>query len=619
MTRVLPWVLSLATLLPVAAWAGFTDTELAVIRDGLAGRRDLALRGYATDRVPGIPGPDASENTVMVAVLYRFCPALAELMLNGDDERANNLIREAVGLMREHETVVGEFGLHWCGPVISRVYFLFGPEGTIRPNALTPEVSTELVRLFADWARTESRLVDADPDHTWYIWGSENHHAMRDATAWAAARMLSRHDLGKDYRYGDGSTPAQQLPAWRAYLKRYLRERIARGMLAEFGAEGYGARTLQTWYNYFDFGADPELRRLAEGALAVWWADWAQEQLDGVRGGGKARLYQGESSMYGHRERNRGMAWFYLGQGKENLRHDSVTCMTTTTHRLPLVIIDLALDPEGRGVYECISRRPGRHLDYDLSMSLTTPETPVYVLDPEFGGILRYTYCTPDFILGTAMLPHRPHQYWSNISMQNRWHGVIFRGGLDARIYPQCIGDKATYNQQWSVQRKGTLITQKLRTAAFSKDMRVYFAPMLTREERDGWVVARAASAYAAVRVARGRYQWDDEAWLRCDDEFTPIILEVARSADHASYEAFRERVLAQEVVLDETHLRYTSLGGDHFTFHHAGTDPPKVNGEAIDYAPPFTFRSPYLNEDWNSGVVRITKDGRELVVRTAP
>jgi len=47
-------------------------------------------------------------------------------------------------------------------------------------------------------------------------------------------------------------------------------------------------------------------------ALDVWWAEWAQEQLDGMRGG-KTRLYPGAWAL-SHSDRNRAMSWFYLGQ-----------------------------------------------------------------------------------------------------------------------------------------------------------------------------------------------------------------------------------------------------------------------------------------------------------------
>ena len=41
----------------------------------------------------------------------------------------------------------------------------------------------------------------------------------RDATRWAAAHMITSSPHGKDYRYEDGSTAAEQLTAWRVFLR----------------------------------------------------------------------------------------------------------------------------------------------------------------------------------------------------------------------------------------------------------------------------------------------------------------------------------------------------------------------------------------------------------------
>jgi len=56
------------------------------------------------------------------------------------------------------------------------------------------------------------------------------------------------------------------------------------------------------------------------------------------------------------------------------------------------------------------------------------------------GGILRYSYCDPAFIMGTPMTAARPLEDWAAISAQNRWQGLIFAGEHDARIVPGVIG-----------------------------------------------------------------------------------------------------------------------------------------------------------------------------------
>ena len=224
------------------------------------------------------------------------------------------------------------------------------------------------------------------------------------------------------------------------------------------------------------------------------------------------------------------MSWFYLGQGKPAHQHETLPVIATTTYRLPRVVMDIALDPAGRGVYEVHSRRLGRHLDYDLSQALSRPNEPVYDVDPDYGGIIRYAWCTPDFIMGSLMLESRPKEYWTAINQQNRWHGIIFDGHEDSTLYPRCDTDRSTYNAHWALQNKGTLIAQKLRHADETKAMRVCFSTDLERHEEGGWIFARAASAFAAVKIVQGEWVWEDERWLRCAEEYTPVIIEVVRS-----------------------------------------------------------------------------------------
>ena len=387
-------------------------------------------------------------------------------------------------------------------------------------------------------------------------------------------------------------------------------------MLVEISPAGYGSRTLQGWHNIYDFTDDEQLKALAKAALDVWWADWAQEQIDGMRGGGKTRLYPGAWALSSN-DRNRAMSWFYLGQGPPAHQHETLAVIATTRYRLPLVVMDIALNRESLGEYECKSRRPGRHRDPEFSRSLSTPETPVYVVDSEFGGILRYTYCTPDFIMGSLMFEQHPLSFWTGISSQNRWHGVIFAGGRDSVLYPRCLGDPSTSNGQWAIQNKGTMIAQKQRTsAAGTRHMRVCFSEDLQRESFRGWVLAKAARAFAAVKVVRGGFQWEDSRWLRCDDEYSPVIIEVVRQSDYESYDQFQRAIGRQQVVISDGVLRYQGLrGSGHFTFYSDSDRAPELNGRPIDLAPDYAFSSPLMNEAWASGLVRIAKGSRELII----
>ena len=161
------------------------------------------------------------------------------------------------------------------------------------------------------------------------------------------------------------------------------------------------------------------------------------------------------------------------------------------------------------------------------------------------------------------------------------------------------------------------MIAQKQRTsAAGTRYMRVCFSEDLQREAYGGWVLAKAAQAFAGVTVVRGGYQWEDSRWLRCDDEYSPVIIEVVRQSDYDSYDQFKQAIGRQQVAMSDGVLQYQGLrGSGHFTFYSDGERAPELNGRPIDLAPDYTFSSPLMNEAWASGLVRIANGSRELII----
>ena len=272
-------------------------------------------------------------------------------------------------------------------------------------------------------------------------------------------------------------------------------------------------------------------------------------------------------------------------------------------------------------------------------MGLISPglERPQFRLRTDVSGVLRSSYVTLDFIVSSLLCAARPAEDWAPVSAQNRWQGVIFRGAIDARIYPYCESDHSSYNQQWAVQHKGTLIAQKLKTSEHADGLRVWFSKEgLSAPVKDGgWYFTEAAGAWAAVRVVSGEAEFppekaeadarkkkaaagDDDGEtsaaaargrvLKCSDDFSPVIVEVARKTDFATLETFRKAVLALPIKTEKGVLTYTGLSGDRFTFFTDQSQPPQVNGERIDYAPAKVYDSPFVQSDWDSGVVTIQK-----------
>jgi hypothetical protein len=221
----------------------------------------------------------------------------------------------------------------------------------------------------------------------------------------------------------------------------------------------------------------------------------------------------------------------------------------------------------------------------------------------------------------------RSTEEWAKISTQNRWQGAIFKGHPDARVYVQCKNDRSpsegiiTFNQYWSLQEKGCLITQKLPLDHISSSMvkRDIHAEKLCvwvsqagREndiiEKNGWVFAEYEGAYVAIKCVEGNYRWSQEnggrskylselggSWMVCENEATPLIIEIAVKRDFKSLGSFMTSCLNQKVLLSESILRYKSLQGSELTFYTDRTQLGEVNGEKIDLKPKLIFDSPFI------------------------
>ena len=600
-----------------------SDQELIAIREGFSARTEAMLAKLAGQ--PFLPAdihPPLGPGRGRFARGYGYSItnfAMKAFLLNEQLDEANRAIQEyGQFYINDPATRNDRDSFYWPADELCRMIEFFGSSGSRFPGRLTQQTEDVVLEMAWLYCKETSKVKDAETaeSRTWHVYESENHHLQRFSTVWHFSKFLSKNERYKHRPYDDGKNASEHYHAWTEYSKQYLTERARKGLFVEVANTGYGLQSIKGIYSFFDFAEDRSLNQLAGMFLDLYWASWAEDQINGIRGGGKTRVYQGLSSQAPGKRIGQ-LAWYYLGQGVGRPPSGNAFSIVTSDYRMPLVVMDIALDLKGRGNYEVTQRRMGLAQD-----RFHTP--PQYRLRTDFGGILRYSYCTPEFIIGTLMHEARPLEDWTMISSQNRWLGVIFASHPSARIYAQCRTNQPekTYNQQWSVQRKGTLIAQRLAGGEYSRtpnEMRVWFSgPGLSnRHEHHGWVFVEAESAYAAVRPVYSGYQWrkaSGEAsgdWLRCNDSLTPVVLEVARKREFADYQDFQDNILALELSFKNSILNYTGLGGDHFAFYSDYSRAPLINGQEVDYAPEHVFDSPFIHSIWNSGIVTIRKDQR--------
>jgi hypothetical protein len=504
---------------------------------------------------------------------------------------------------------------HWHADVVMRLVEMYGSKGIKHPGRITKETEALVLKPIWEYTKKVSWLGKAEHEksQTWHIYLSENHHAMSFTVCWHFSKIAKDRPEYRDLKYDDGATAAEHYRAWNEYFVVYCRERARKSPCIEMMSDDYNATLIKGFYNFYDFG-DPQVRRSAGLLLDLYFAYWAQEQIDGVQGGG--------------RHGNAPLAWFYFGIGQQPVVYGHDVSAALSDYRPPAVVADIALDVSGRGRYEVRQRPQGLGLQgRPLTTAVTTVPTKMRT---DGGGILRYSYCGPAFIMGTPMTAARPLEDWAAISAQNRWQGAIFAGGHDARIVPivRPKDNRRALNAQWSVQSKGSLITQKLKHHKGGAEMIVWMSKkgLSAPEEEGGVVFVEAKGAYAAIRVAKGGFKWmtgkfktdrfiPENSTMILNEEYAPVILEVMAKSDVSSFDAFKAMVKACRISMNGPVLEYKTTYGEQLTFDTSTREVPTINGHSVNYAPKKVFESPFLNANWNSGVVTITKGNRKKVL----
>jgi hypothetical protein len=63
------------------------------------------------------------------------------------------------------------------------------------------------------------------------------------------------------------------------------------------------------------------------------------------------------------------------------------------------------------------------------------------------------------------------------------------------------------------------------------------------------------------------------------------------------------------------TQLFYKTMYGESITFDTSQKQTPTINAKPVDYSPPKVLESPYLNADYDKGVVTIQKGEQKKIL----
>ena len=582
----------------------------------------------------------------------------------------------------------------WRNPRLITFYNWFGSKSTQMPNRLTPETEQTLLALL--WARTRYKNdIAVAKKSTWWIAGSENHDLNTKACNLLSARIFANEPeyvdrIYPDLGYGDGIgygesgycgqgsndrhgggranwadgksyNAADHYDAWLPYLNDYFTERAKRGFFLENGSPTYMKYTISYILMLYNFCGDERLRKKIGMFLDLMWADWAQLQIAGLRGGPKTRHHKtagGYDSMSD-------LAVFYLGgEGKTSFNYPQ---QLLSDYAWPRIVWELALDRKGLGSFAYLSRGIGEE-EPTSPRPLGTERT---VMGDTPSRFVKYTYVTPDYMLGTQM--DHPYALYNHLSTAGRWQGLVTRDpntrlatiALDApegeREGENAYDMELVYH---SVQHKQVLITQQRRRWAqsnpdwypandnrYDREFGLFLGNGWDRiDETDGWIFAEKENVYVAIRIILLEAEADAKAWakgtdryrgnvvlrkdsyrfnndrtiLQLTNRYSPILIEAGRKADHPTLENFKRMILQGELTLYRTVVTretgivivYKSAAPEmaEIVFNAANTsDVPTIGGEYVDYKHPKVFDSPYIQSNYDSGQIEICKGDYKL------
>lgn len=483
---------------------------------------------------------------------------------------------------------------------LMRLYLLYNANSTYFPGRLRTDADRHIIEGIWNFMKAHAEFDRSSLSNS-SIWlgSSENHQAQTNTDMFLASQILKNDPAYATRRYDDGHSPTEYYNAYRAFWSKWFDERAKRGLWVEVGS-GYHGYTMDGIFNMYNFAEDPMIRTKAEMIIDLDFADVAQQDFNNNHGGGKSRIYKDDGDNFDGLNSSIGqIARVILGPGQQGVGNH-VLFPATSGYYPPQVIADLA-HTTNKGNYEYVTRRPGVGVRS--------------ALDPS-QSVLHYSYVTPNYILGTAILDR--NEDYSAASGQNRWQGIIFNTTSDARVFTQ-VGPvdhtNTTQNGFYAVQKKGAMLTHKIGYDTLTTQ--IYFAQSLDQIDEDsGWLFVREGGSYLAVRPQTGSYSWLDPAknnatdrskrFIRLSDNLTPIIFEAANASDYGNnFTNFKNNIKDNARSYVSGVMNYTASDGTRLTLYDSRTT-PQINGGNVNFAPINVFGSVYMGSLWGSGKIDI-------------
>ncbi len=462
-----------------------------------------------------------------------------------------------------------------------------------------------------------------------YRGDTENHWAMYYASLYLITQMFPDEPGTEWY---NGRSSKENFEESRDYLYHWMELTTTIGQ-GEYDSPGYFSFYMAPMSMLYAYAEDPLMKKKAGMMLEYLMADFAAEQLNGEYFGAHSRVYP-HTVHQQWTDNSTAYAWLYFGNTPFLPRGESfITALSG--YRLPEIVKDIATDRSQ--AYEHFERKRTRHRIRfsdvkNKPVYKTMYMTADYGIGSTQGGRLQpiqqqtwdFTWAIDDVKQGYNMI-YSLHPYSSGIELAMYFPEEI------KLLTEAVVKSKGTYDSpdKWTggspyeqvYQHKDALIAlYDIPRGERFPHISGFFPKSVKSRETDpsGWIFVDAGRAFLAW-YPLAPYQWQEEEknWrLHSTHLKNGAVVQVARASDHASFDAFKQAVLALPVetsVQDVPMAKFTTLGGDALTFSYGNT--PTVNGTPVDYDAWPLFGGPFLNAAVGSKKLELSHGGRTRVL----
>jgi len=588
---------------------------------------------------------DANRNSKKIGVDNRWTMniALAGLALNISEQDNNWCSEKIAELFENQKTAFSEDKapgvLYWALPQMCML--LASPE--ISPR-VSEEAAAAMKDVLWDFAYTFDDISRAEiwPSGLLNVYVSDNHDVHKKGVFLLAAQIFKNDPDYAQRKYTDGTTAQKHYEAFCKHFMEYYRFRAQKGIDIEFGSAVYSGVHLQPLFAIYDCIEDKQIKEYTGKFIDLFFADVAQETINGMRGGAKVRMYKEPFTYSGGQDRLMCCNYILAGEPEKlpnEISFDSII-IAASTYRLPDMIAELMTNSEKKGSYSYITRRLGQG-DHVLYTEHKYEAAPKYIIEHP-SAVYRYSWCTPDYVLGWFAIDESRH--YMMINSQNQWMGLITSENLDSRVVfqttsPELMARRVSYRNLMVIGDKNSMLVRRQLASYGDELLMTYISNDFSLEEdkASGWIFGQNQKTFYALKPA----QKDETAENGVDISQSPkyvietkegyngrfvkylhpsvmVVFEVASINDYKDFDAFKADMLDNKMQYinnwDEFEY-YPSRGAAKLTMF-ADMKTPLIGGEKLDYFPKYTYDSPFMRANYDSTTVTITGlDGKTMVL----